>query len=124
VKALRTALKKLRPSSEILTPIHVDFLQVCLLAKCYSIALPILQDEIFEPTSEVASATSKDVLLYFYYGGLVLTGAKEFKKALGFFKIVVTHPATTLSAIMVEAYKKFLLISLIVNGKVFIYYSN
>jgi len=58
------------------------------------------------------------MLLYYYYGGLILTGLKDFKKAFNFFRMVVTAPAVVLSAIMVEAYKKYILLSLLVHGKV------
>jgi COP9 signalosome complex subunit 3 len=120
IKPLRTAVSKLRQSSgsDSLTPVHADFLQVCLLAKNYSAALPVLDSEIYDVNPEATSITPKEMLLYFYYGGLLYTGLKEHKKALGFFRCVVTAPAVVLSAIMVEAYKKYILLSLLVHGKV------
>jgi len=116
IKPLRNAIKKLRPNSETLTPIHTDYLQLCLLAKCYSAALPVLEEEIFEVSSEFA-VTPRDMLLFYYYGGLVFTGLKQFKKGLDFFRVVITAPSMVLSAIMVEGYKKFVLLSLLVHGK-------
>jgi len=89
---------------------------VCLLSKCYSTALPIINEEIFEVNAE--ATTPRDFLLYYYYGGMVYTGLKQFKKALGFFRMVITAPAVVLSSIMVEAYKKYVLLSLICFGKV------
>lgn len=118
IKPLRSAVTKLRPASEFLTPVHADFLQVCLLAKHYNAALPILDTEVFDVNPEATSVSPKDMLLYYYYGGLIYTGLKEYKKALGFFRLVVTAPAVVLSAIMVEAYKKYVLVSLLVHGKV------
>jgi len=117
IKPLLQALKKLRPNTEALTPVHTDFLQACLLAKCYHAALPVLEEEIFDVNSDVTSVTPRDMLLYYYYGGLVYTGVHEFKKALDCFRMVITAPSMVLSAIMVEAYKKFVLISLLVHGK-------
>jgi len=73
--------------------------------------------EIFDVNPEATGITSKDLLLYYYYGGMVYTGLKQFKKALNFFRLVVTVPAQMLSAIMVEAYKKYTLLSLLVHGK-------
>eukprot|EP00252_Welwitschia_mirabilis_P016920 TRINITY_DN37678_c0_g1_i1.p1 TRINITY_DN37678_c0_g1~~TRINITY_DN37678_c0_g1_i1.p1 ORF type:complete len:424 (-),score=79.39 TRINITY_DN37678_c0_g1_i1:301-1572(-) len=109
---LRTAIRKLQLSPEQLAPLHADFLLVCLLAKYYKAALSILEDNIFEVEQP------KDFLLYCYYGGIVFIGLKRFKKALEFFQHVITAPTTTLSAITVEAYKKFILVSLMLNGQV------
>jgi len=77
-----------------------------------------LEDEIFDVNQEATSVTPKDMLLYYYYGGILYTGLKDYKKALGFFRMAVTAPAVVLSAIMVEAYKKYILLSLLVHGKV------
>jgi len=49
---------------------------------------------------------------------MVLTCLKQYKQALTFFRMVVTAPAVILSAIMVEAYKKYILLSLLVHGRV------
>jgi len=117
VKPLRSALQKLRMSSDSVTPAHADFVQVCLVAKCYGAAVPILEDEIFEVNPEVSAITPKDLLLYYYYGGMIYTGLKDFKKALAFFKTGISIPAMVLSQIMVESYKKFLLLSLLVHGR-------
>jgi COP9 signalosome complex subunit 3 len=88
IKPLRCALNRLRFNSETLTPVHADYLQVCLVAKFYSAALPVLEEEIFDVNPEVSSSTPKDLLLYSYYGGMVYTGLKEYKKALTYFKTV------------------------------------
>ncbi|KAJ6288885.1 hypothetical protein OIU76_024791 [Salix suchowensis] len=48
VGPLLEAVKKLRSSSEHLTALHPDFLQLCLLAKCYKTGLSILEDVLFE----------------------------------------------------------------------------
>jgi len=118
IKPLRLAVTKLRPTSESLTPVHADLVQVCLIAKNYNAALSILDTEIFDVNQEATSITPKEMLLYYYYGGLVYTGLKEYKKAFNFFKMVVTTPAVVLSAIMVEGYKKYILLSLLEYGKV------
>ncbi|KAG6767109.1 hypothetical protein POTOM_028288 [Populus tomentosa] len=54
VAPLLEAVKKLRSSSKHLTALHPDFLQLCLLAKCYKTGLSILEDDIFEETLLVA----------------------------------------------------------------------
>jgi len=117
VKILRSVVRKLRPNSESLTPVHADFLQVCLLSKCYSIAGSVLEDEIFEVNQDITGVTARDMLLYYYYGGMILIGLKEYKRAFNFFKQAVAAPAIVLSSIMVESYKKYILVSLLVHGK-------
>lgn len=115
---LKAALTALADESKQLTPLHTDFVQLCLLAKCYRTALPVIDEDIFEVSTETTGLQPKDLLLYYYYGGRVYVGLKMYKKALEFFKLVFTAPAIVLSAIMVEAYKKFVLVSLIVHGQI------
>lgn len=61
---------------------------------------------------------SKHFLLYYYYGGMIYTAMKNYERALYFFEVVVTVPAMVVSHIMLEAYKKYILVSLILHGKV------
>lgn len=89
IRTLKIAITKLRPNSESLTALHADFLQICLLAKDYRAALSVLADEILalaHPDSYNLKPT--DVLRYFYYGGMIYIGIKDFIKALEFFKMV------------------------------------
>lgn len=118
VKPISTAVHRLRLNSESLTPIHADFLQVCLLSKCYNAALPLLEEDVLEVNPEVTGVATRDYLLYFYYGGMVYTGVKNYGKAFNFFKTVISVPASMLSAIMVEGYKKYVLVALLVHGRV------
>ncbi|XP_024447980.2 COP9 signalosome complex subunit 3 isoform X2 [Populus trichocarpa] len=109
VAPLLEAVKKLRSSSEYLTALHPDFLQLCLLAKCYKTGLSILEDDIFEVDQP------RDFFLYCYYGGMICIGQKHFQKALELLHNVVTAPMSSINAIAVEAFKKYILVSLIQN---------
>ncbi|KAK2969810.1 hypothetical protein RJ640_028090 [Escallonia rubra] len=111
VAPLLTAIQKLQPSTEHLTTLHADFLLVCLSTKCYKTGLRLLEDNI----SEVDQP--RDFFLYCYYGGMICIGQKHFRKALELLHNVVTAPMSTLSAIAVEAYKKYILVSLIHLGQ-------
>ncbi|XAR58264.1 hypothetical protein NMG60_11026696 [Bertholletia excelsa] len=111
VVPMLTAVRKLQPSSEHLTPLHPDFLLLCLLAKCYKTGLRILEDDIFEVDQP------RDFFLYCYYGGMICVGQKHFRKALELLHNVVTAPMSTVNAIAVEAYKKYVLVSLIHLGQ-------
>lgn len=88
VKPLRNAVLRLRMNSECLTPIHADFLQVCILSKCYSVAVPLLDEDIYEVNPDQTGTTPRDFMLYYYYGGLVYTGVKNFERAFKFFRTV------------------------------------
>jgi COP9 signalosome complex subunit 3 len=119
IKLLKIAITKLRPNSESLTPLHADFLQTCLLAKDYRAALPVLSDEVLALANpESYNLKARDVLRFFYYGGMIYTGVKNFGKALEFFKMGFTVPAIVLSAVMAECYKKYVLVSLLHQGAV------
>ncbi|XP_034707772.1 COP9 signalosome complex subunit 3 [Vitis riparia] len=111
VAPMLTAVRKLQSASELLTALHPDFLLLCLLAKCYKTGLCILEDDIFEVDQP------RDFFLYCYYGGMICIGQKRFRKALELLHNVVTAPMSTINAIAVEAYKKYILVSLIHNGQ-------
>lgn len=52
------------------------------------------------------------------YAAMIFMGLKQWEKATSFLEIVVTAPTTThVSLIMVEAYKKWVLVSLLMSGK-------
>jgi len=56
------------------------------------------------------------LLLYYYYGGCIYTALKQFDRALYFLGICVTCPTAAVSHIMLEAYKKYQLVGLLVHG--------
>ncbi|KAH6758577.1 Proteasome component domain protein [Perilla frutescens var. hirtella] len=111
VAPLLTAIRKLQLSTEQLTTLHPDFLLLCLLSKCYKPGLSVLEDDVFEVEQP------RDLFLYCYYGGMICIGQKQFRKALELLHNVVTAPMPIISAIAVEAYKKYILVSLIHLGQ-------
>merc|ERR1712137_765514 len=116
IKPLKQAITQSRKSPEHLTALHAQFTKLCLVSKCYHFALPLLQEDLFEFDRKGMNTT--DYLLYFYYGGLVFVGMKRFSDAFNFFKRAFTAPAYVPSAIMVESYKKYALVSLILYGEI------
>ncbi|KAL7135906.1 hypothetical protein ABFS83_11G129700 [Erythranthe nasuta] len=111
VAPLLTAIRKLQTSTEQLTTLHPDFVLLCLLSKCYKTGFSVLENDIFEVDQP------RDLFLYCYYGGMICIGQKQFRKALELLHNVVTAPMAIVSAIAVEAYKKYILVSLIHNGQ-------
>lgn len=66
-----------------------------------------------------AKVTYREHLEYFLYGAMVYMVLRQWKKALHFLTIVITSPAiNSVSMVMVEAYKKWVLASLLGNGRV------
>ena len=117
VAVLRAALVKLRPSVNHLTPVHGEFVKLCVAAHAHHRALPIIADSLFNVDGD-ADVSIEDVLTYAYYAGLAYTGARRFVDARLMFHRCMQTPATAVSAIAVEAYKKYVLVSLIIDGKV------
>jgi len=85
---LQAAIRKLQPSSEFLTAMHPDFLQMCLLAKCYKASLSILEDDIFEIDQKRTGLVPRDFLLYCYYGYVHSNLHKQLKTFSINFKVV------------------------------------
>ncbi|CAF0898096.1 unnamed protein product [Didymodactylos carnosus] len=97
-----------------LLSIHSDLYQLCLLAQWFEPALHYLDTDIIEINRENGRFDVKYLLLYYYYGGMIYTCVKQYDRALNFFENVLTVPANVTSLIMIEAYKKYTLVKLIV----------
>jgi COP9 signalosome complex subunit 3 len=71
-------------------------------------------------TSGFSSKLSyRDYLRYFLYGSMVYMALKKWRSALHFLGVVISMPtAGSVSLIMVEAYKKWVLVGLLETGKV------
>lgn len=117
VKPLKQAIWKVAAGDQ-LTPQHQLFAMSCLLSKNYKQAVSVLNRFVYEVEPSKSAITSEDTRLYFYYGAMIYIGLKQYNKALEFLEFVIGAPAHAASAIMAEAYKKYVLISLIVKGEV------
>lgn len=139
------------PSGSVLSVSPSVSSQLCLLAKCFKPALPFLELDMMDICKENGAYDAKHFLCYYYYGGMIYTGLKNFERALYFYEQVpssdlssrlpqpvncfllrcvhnpasvmsllqaITTPAMAVSHIMLEAYKKYILVSLILHGKV------
>ena len=64
----------------------------------------------------------RDHLEYFLYGAMLYMGLKMWERALLFLEIVIMAPTNNIaSMIMVEAYKKWVLVGLLCTGGVSVY---
>jgi len=116
ISILVRAVKKLQPSPSSLTPVHSDLAKLCLVSKCFAPALPFLNTDITIISKENQQFDAVHLLLYYYYGGCIYTALKQFDRALYFLEICVTCPTAAVSHIMLEAYKKYQLVGLLVHG--------
>lgn len=49
---------------------------------------------------------------------MIYSAIKNYERALYFFEVAISTPALAMSHIMLESYKKYILVSLILNGKI------
>jgi len=120
LQPLCSAVEKLRPNTETLTPVHAEFLRVCLKAKAYHLAERILDQPIFDislSSNNPTQMTPQSFLCYFYYGALIRIGMKKYSQALQLLLVVLTCPASCLSMIQADGFKKYVLVSLKVHGE-------
>ncbi|MEQ2162158.1 COP9 signalosome complex subunit 3, partial [Goodea atripinnis] len=108
----------LKPRYTLFYSFHIMAFYLCLLAKCFKPALPFLEVDMMDICKENGAYDAKHFLCYYYYGGMIYTGLKNFERALYFYEQAITTPAMAVSHIMLEAYKKYILVSLILHGKV------
>ncbi|KAF6202310.1 hypothetical protein GE061_004708 [Apolygus lucorum] len=120
IELMSVAITKIQTSPSQLTLVHADLCLLCLVAKCFKPALKFLDIDItsIATVDEAGQFDSKYFLMYYYYGGMIYTALKNYDRALYMFEVVISTPAMAVSHIMLEAYKKYLLVSLILHGKV------
>jgi COP9 signalosome complex subunit 3 len=111
---LRAALLKLcPPGSKLLSSIHVDFFQACLLARWYSVAVPILDEDSYNVDQGRTACKATDILLYSYYGSMIELGRKRYDRALDLLNLAITAPTSVVNAITIACLKRWVLVSVI-----------
>ncbi|SPP76881.1 blast:COP9 signalosome complex subunit 3 [Drosophila guanche] len=133
IKIMARAVDQIRQMDTQLTPIHADLCLLSLKAKNFNLVLAYLDTDITDISTAAAECKTqqqqqsqhtdanndaKYFLLFYYYGGMIYTAVKNYDRALYFFEVCITTPAMAMSHIMLEAYKKFLMVSLIVEGNI------
>ncbi|EED21761.1 COP9 subunit 3, putative [Talaromyces stipitatus ATCC 10500] len=143
IRPVRDAIIRMDPTCATFTVAHLYLTRLCLLAKAYKVARPVIDRTIFAIPSSAdrlfiqhsqgesgfhgstrpylfeppMKLTYAEHLQYFIYGGMIYMALKEWSKARHFLSIVITCPVVNaVSLIMVEAYKKWVLVNLIENG--------
>lgn len=115
-------MQKVRPDDGQLTAVHADLFQVSLSAKMFAPALRLLDQDVTSiACTDDIHADARYFLLYYYYGGMIYLAMKNPERALYCFEVAVATPAVAMSHIMLEAYKKYVLVSLLLHGKVIVH---
>lgn len=147
---LSTALLRLDPSGATFTTLHLRFVGACFEIGTPSQALPILDKNIFAYPQELpktapaeflsddhelsnafittksgfsGALTPQYVLEYYLLGAHVYIGARNYQRARLFLEHVILYPTQqrVTSALQIEAYKKWILVGLLSEGKTFPY---
>jgi len=113
---LLKAISRLQMSEKCLTSVHADVVKLSLASKCFTSPILDLLNLNYNEISREATSNTKSLLLFFYYGGMIAASVKNYSRALYLLEACITIPATAVSHIMLEAYKKYLMIWLIVHG--------
>eukprot|EP01083_Nonionella_stella_P211920 765776_1 len=96
----------------ILTFAHCDMMYCCVETYCYHQAMPYINYDIIQVQGD-GCVKSEDNLRYFYYCALIHIGMNRYKEGMECLTMVCTAPSESLSLIQIDAYKKYILISLI-----------
>ena len=119
VSPLRIAADKCAPSSDHLVPLHADFLAVCIHSKMYEYAARWARRRRLQIDVDATAIEASDVVLIFYYSGVVFIAMKEFRVALDNFRIALAVPVNTsgrLNELILSVYKKYVLMNILVHG--------
>ncbi|CAD5116258.1 DgyrCDS5166 [Dimorphilus gyrociliatus] len=117
IRPLMRAVEKLQTNENQLTSAHADLCLLCLQAKVFKPVVRYLDCDIDDINTEKKKFDVKHFLLYCYYGGMIYTGLKNYDRALFLFENAITVPAVAVSHIVIEAYKKYICVSLLADGK-------
>ncbi|CAG8982397.1 hypothetical protein HYALB_00007519 [Hymenoscyphus albidus] len=144
---IRDALLGLDPSGTVLTSKHIQLLKLVMETQSYAAVVPIIEKTILyipgaseqpkpkhisstvlsppsyvTPESGITAKKLKvpEVLEYLFLCGTIYVGLRDWANAKRCFEVAVAYPAreTSCSKIMAEAYKRWLLVSVLLDGKV------
>ncbi|OTF79532.1 COP9 signalosome complex subunit 3-like protein [Euroglyphus maynei] len=115
---LSKAIQKVQQLPTQLTSIHTDLCKLALVGKCLKPALTFLDIDVTDISRENDCYDVKYFLAYYYYGGIIYSIIQNYERAFLFFQTVLSITGAAISQISIEAYKKYILVSLLQNGRV------
>jgi COP9 signalosome complex subunit 3 len=142
---IRDALLRLDPTGSMLTTHHLALVKLALESRSYNAIVPVIEkfilyfpgltnqpkpkyicDMSINPVQFITPSSGltqklkyQEVLEYFLYSGMVFIGLSNWEGALQCLENAVTYPAKegAVSKIMAEAYKKWILVGLLHEGR-------
>ncbi|KAK6361404.1 hypothetical protein TWF730_005136 [Orbilia blumenaviensis] len=109
--------------AKMFSSLHTKFVKKCLDARSFRAALPILDVDIeeFPAKGSDKDVTYREVLQYFLYGAMIYMTMKKWRRASDFLQFVLSYPGTgtAVTQIQVDAFKKFVLVTLMLEGRNF-----
>ncbi|KAL8950474.1 MAG: hypothetical protein Q9222_003489 [Ikaeria aurantiellina] len=145
IKPIRSAILRLDPSGACFTSTHHVFVRLCLEARAFRAAKPVIDQDIYEFPSSFkttsgmfpcshhdtsagyitdksdlsASMSYQEPLGYFLCGAMIYIALKDWQRAIRFLEIVLVAPSRNYAShFQVEAYKKWVLVNLLAHGRV------
>ena len=115
IPVLQRVIDELVTPGEV-TSLHSDFLKLCIMTFHYDVAEPLIHRQYISINKDKSGIEPKHFITFAYYAGCVALVLKNLQKALHFFSLAITTPSLVLHAAAVEAYKKYILVSLMLNG--------
>lgn len=116
VGALRNAVRLVQGSrSNMLSGVHADLMLVSLKAGTYRVASSVLDVPVYEIAPKANGMQPVDLLMYYYYGGMVRIGLKQWNLAIESFQMALTCPSHAVSALQIAAFKRYILCGLILH---------
>ncbi|CAN8070628.1 unnamed protein product, partial [Agarophyton chilense] len=120
VRTLRAAADHLATAPDVIVPLHVDFLAVCLQAKCYALAARWLRRCSRLRPDGATAVSATDVHLLFHYAAVVFVGVKDYPAALHSCRLALAVPAPApgpFLRVAVATFRYYVLLHLLVAAR-------
>eukprot|EP01107_Rhizomastix_libera_P000299 TRINITY_DN1052_c0_g1_i5.p1 TRINITY_DN1052_c0_g1~~TRINITY_DN1052_c0_g1_i5.p1 ORF type:complete len:438 (-),score=96.85 TRINITY_DN1052_c0_g1_i5:78-1391(-) len=108
---------KTNPFKQSITPFNIEVLKFALLQRGYKEARVAI---VMNPTPSIPfieSINVEEAMTYHYYAAMNFIGLRQFQDAFTYLTIVLTWPGNLPSQIAIEAFKKYVFVSVIAYGK-------
>ncbi|MBW0505834.1 hypothetical protein O181_045549 [Austropuccinia psidii MF-1] len=100
----------------VITPLHPQLIKISLHCRSIEKAVEISNHDILDIDQEKCPIKYQDHLIYHYLAGTVQALNKNYSRAIHLLTIAVSAPGPSISQFQIDAYKKLILISLLVDS--------
>lgn len=115
MQVVEKALKWSQTNSSEITPFHTHLCVLSLKGSKWDVILPHLKQTLFGISESFNAPES--FMLFFYYGAIIFGANKKWKEMEQFLFNTFSCPFTSHSHILIDAFKKYLLVGIINNRK-------